>query len=627
MRNFDDILLAIVRGDDAGTTRQLFNMLPVGISLYNKKGVLVAVNKCEMDFMGVSNKAYILGANIFYDTTFAPELQERIGSEDEFSLWHYYDYGRIQGVTSSNKRGRIRVFTRFKKLRDKEGNVQGYVLINMDDKGMNSEKNSRFQPAMSDISGTMDIQVVYDEHHEIIGMIAHNVEPQAAALLGKNCSQLEGENIFRQSIYIPYCKEIAAMKEEHSRYTFYYYALHSRKYLRWSFIYRNANTFSCRLVDITSHLMDIQGISFSELFFRNMFDKSPVAIVFTDTNKRVEDVNAAFLKMTGITDKQKIIGRIFPRKSKGVDSLNIIPPDVDEYEMDDVYKVERDVYNEIGVDELFLRVKVQKFYLPDGVFRGYIYYLIDLTRNKTYEEKLKAQKDKAQEKSDMKSRFLQNMSHDIRTPLNAIVGFSQLLGLPDGSLTPEEKEEYSDHIVNNSNMLMMLVDDILNISDVENGNYKITCRAVKCNELCANTLKSVEYRVPAGVKLYYTTDVGDDETIFTDGRRVQQVLINFLTNACKHTAEGEIHLECRVHEKEGMIHFSVTDTGEGIDPALSDNLFARFSKLTTVEGTGLGLNICRTVAKNLGGSVSYDKSYTDGAKFDFYIPAKPLEEK
>jgi signal transduction histidine kinase len=107
---------------------------------------------------------------------------------------------------------------------------------------------------------------------------------------------------------------------------------------------------------------------------------------------------------------------------------------------------------------------------------------------------------------------------------------------------------------------------------------------------------------------------------------VQQVLINFLTNACKHTSEGEIRLDCHVHESEDFIHFSVIDTGEGVDPSMADDIFQRFTKLTTVEGAGLGLNICSTIAKKLGGSVSFDKTYTGGAKFDFYIPLQQFKD-
>ena len=625
MQDFDKIFMAIVEDGADGMTRQLFDMLPIGISLYNKKGVLVAVNKYEIEMLGVRSKASLLGMNLFYDSVFLPEIQERFSAEDEFFLWHYYDFAVAAKTIGTRRSGRLRVFTHFKTIRDERGNIEGYVLLNMEDKAIYADKNNSVLSEPGESSGSMDFRAVYGEDHEIVELLAYNVEPQAAALLGRTKVQLEGENLFRCGIHMPYRTEIAALSSENMMFIFYYFALESRRYLRWTFMWKGAGQFTSRLVDITEHIMNNPSVSFSESLFRNVFDHSPVAIVLTDKFKHIEDVNPSFLRLTGIQNKMEIVGRIFPRGEKAR-SIHFGENDGNEIESDEVFRIDRNMYKEMTKDELFLRLKVQKLIKSNGTLRGYIYYLTDVTSNKVYEEKLKVQRKKAEEKNEMKSRFIQNMSHDIRTPLNAIVGFSQLLGLPDGSLTPEEKEEYSDHITNNSNMLMMLVDDILNISDVENGNYKITRRDVKCNELCANTLKSVEYRVPAGVKLYYTSDVTDEETIYTDGRRVQQVLINFLTNACKHTSEGEIRLDCHVHESEDFIHFSVIDTGEGVDPSMADDIFQRFTKLTTVEGAGLGLNICSTIAKKLGGSVSFDKTYTGGAKFDFYIPSQQFKD-
>lgn len=235
-------------------------------------------------------------------------------------------------------------------------------------------------------------------------------------------------------------------------------------------------------------------------------------------------------------------------------------------------------------------------------------------------EDLKQAKEKAEKSDRLKTQFVQNMSHEIRTPLNAIVGFSQLLALPDGFNTEEEKQEFSSYINSNSNMLMMLIDDILDLGDVENGNYRIEICESPCNEICRQAQKSVEYRTPDGVRMYYTTEVDDDYMIMTDPRRVQQVLINYLTNACKHTKEGEIHIHCSLSENPGHVTFSVTDTGTGIPAEQAENIFERFAKLDAfVQGAGLGLNICHTVAEKLGGEVKLDTSYTNGARFIFIL--------
>ena len=215
-----------------------------------------------------------------------------------------------------------------------------------------------------------------------------------------------------------------------------------------------------------------------------------------------------------------------------------------------------------------------------------------------------------------KTVFLQNMSHEIRTPLNAMFGFAQLLGLPDGSWTDEEKEQYNAYIFNSYNMLDMLIDDIIDISDSENGSYRIDYSEFAVNEVCRNAIMSVEYRKPENVRLYFTSEISDDYTITSDPRRIQQVLTNYLTNACKYTREGEIHLHCSDTETPGKLTFSVTDTGIGIPQEKSEDIFQRFTKLNDfVQGSGLGLNICRMVADKLGARVYLDNTYTNGARF------------
>lgn len=236
----------------------------------------------------------------------------------------------------------------------------------------------------------------------------------------------------------------------------------------------------------------------------------------------------------------------------------------------------------------------------------------------------------AEHSEQMKTMFIQNMSHEIRTPLNSIVGFSQLLTDPDvyESLSQEELNEFMGMISNNSNLLTTLVNDILNLSDLESGKYKMTMSNMNVNETCKMCMMNVESRVPAGVRMYYTTEVDDEYTLYSDQLRIQQVITNYLTNACKHTASGEIHIHTSIKENPGFITFSVTDTGKGVPADKAESIFGRFEKLDSfVQGTGLGLAICRLIADILHGEVKLDTSYTQGARFVFIHPISQPEDK
>lgn len=252
----------------------------------------------------------------------------------------------------------------------------------------------------------------------------------------------------------------------------------------------------------------------------------------------------------------------------------------------------------------------------------------DLRKARELDEQRIAELQEANEKVRLadaaKTRFVQNMSHEVRTPLNAIVGFSQLLSLPDGSFPPEEKDEFAAHIVNNTKMLTMLLDDILNVSAMDSGKYSIVYEEGEVHAIAQAAINSAEHRLQPGVQMYYVPESEEPFVFRTDPRRVQQILINLLTNACKHTAKGEIKLSSSLSEHPGMVTFAVTDTGTGVPPEDAERIFERFTKLNDfVQGTGLGLSICRDIASRMGAKVYLDTTYTaGGARFVFEVPTE-----
>jgi len=247
-------------------------------------------------------------------------------------------------------------------------------------------------------------------------------------------------------------------------------------------------------------------------------------------------------------------------------------------------------------------------------------YHYDVTEHVLAEMRQKQITEEALQANKTKTIFLHNMVHEIRNPLNAIIGFSQLLGMPDGSWTPQEKEDHNKQINSAYSILSMLIDDVIDIADSDHGNYVIKNTNTHINNLCREVLRAAEFRRPKAVKMLFSTEVDDDFAIISDDRRISQVLVNFLTNACKHTWAGEIRLHASVTENPGRLTLSVTDTGEGVPKDMAEQIFQRFTKHNAnIKGSGIGLNICSVIAEKLHGEVKLDTKYTNGARFVFIL--------
>lgn len=236
------------------------------------------------------------------------------------------------------------------------------------------------------------------------------------------------------------------------------------------------------------------------------------------------------------------------------------------------------------------------------------------------EKNLRRETDKIEAANQMKSTFVANMSHEIRTPLNAIVGFSALL--TDSSNSPEEREEYTSIIRNNTELMLNLVNDVLDLSRLEAGDMYFNLKCYPLFDCCKMALESIRNRMPEGVELTFTPD-SDSVILYTDTLRLQQLLTNLLTNAMKFTEKGEINLSYALDADKKYVRIAVTDTGSGIPLEKQAALFGRFEKLNdNKQGTGLGLSICKTIAQNLSGSISIDLTYTKGARFVFVHPCE-----
>lgn len=237
-------------------------------------------------------------------------------------------------------------------------------------------------------------------------------------------------------------------------------------------------------------------------------------------------------------------------------------------------------------------------------------------------EDLNNAKEKTQESDRMKTMFLQNMSHEIRTPLNAIVGFANVLTFMGNDYNRDEKKTMAKYIKDNSDLLITLVNDILYLANINSGTISLKMTTMAVNETCRQTMETVRHRLAKGVEIKFETEIDDAFTIITDKQRVCQVIINMLTNAEKNTNEGSITLGCSFDKDSDMLTFTVTDTGVGVSKDLHAEIFTRYKKLDNMKpGSGLGLDICRTIARKLGGNIDIDSDYTGGARFWFTIPS------
>lgn len=234
------------------------------------------------------------------------------------------------------------------------------------------------------------------------------------------------------------------------------------------------------------------------------------------------------------------------------------------------------------------------------------------------EGELRIAKDRAEESNRLKTAFLANMSHEIRTPLNAIVGFSEVL--VSGGNTEEEQRSYIDIVKTNSDMLLRLINDILDVSKLESDRVKFEYEKSDVILLCHQILASVDFAKKSDNKFFFSSSYESFE-LKTDVSRLQQILFNLLSNANKYTDSGVIRLEFVVYDS--FVEFSVTDSGCGIPQEKHQQVFERFTKLNEyTQGAGLGLSICQLIVAKWGGDIWVDTNYHDGARIVFTHPIK-----
>lgn len=381
--------------------------------------------------------------------------------------------------------------------------------------------------------------------------------------------------------------------------------------------------------DITERRNIENKIIESETYYRTLFEAANDAIFIMSGNTFIE-CNEKTISMFGCTRKEDIINHhpweFSPRvQPDGSDSrekateLNktVMAGKPQRFYWKHVKKTGEPFDAEISLN----RIEVGE--------KKFIQALVtDISDHKKAEEDLIKAKEKAEESDRLKTAFLHNISHEIRTPMNAIVGFSALMTEPDIDTTSRQK--YIDVITQSSNQLLGIVSDIIEISNIEAGIFKMTKTDVNVNSL----LKSIHGQfVPKAsekdIGFTFSTPLNDSEAvIITDKTKLVQILTNLVNNALKFTGKGQIDFGYVVKKED--IEFYVSDTGIGINEEMYTRIFDRFYQVESkvsrqFEGTGLGLSICKAYVELLGGKIWLASEVGKGSVFYFTLPyTKPI---
>ncbi len=254
---------------------------------------------------------------------------------------------------------------------------------------------------------------------------------------------------------------------------------------------------------------------------------------------------------------------------------------------------------------------------------GIKFYMHKLRNNRLLQQQaqelIKAN-EKAQQAQLMKTAFIQNMNHEVRTPLNSIVGFSECLA--EVPMNPEEGKEISITIRKNSNKLLKIISDILSIANMDSGENMLTEQQISIDNLCSGLIREMQEHVQPGVNLHYTPNKSD-YILVSNEHTVHQVLYNLLHNALKFTQSGEVEISYRIDKDKNELGFYVRDTGPGIQSELKEKVFERFYKVDSfMPGAGLGLALCKILAERVKARVYLDDSYQKGSLFVFMHPLK-----
>lgn len=353
----------------------------------------------------------------------------------------------------------------------------------------------------------------------------------------------------------------------------------------------------------------------SELRFGYLYKNMSLAICMFDAKGVVQEMNEHFLEVTGLQDKKDILGlSLYSLRFITEEQWNALDEKgqlvLDYVFLPEIWRNEYHIYSN-RQSTCYFTIHIKELRDEHECVMGYMMVWIDNTI-------LVEARAKAVESDRLKSAFIANMSHEIRTPLNAIVGFSELLTI-EGEADEKTRVGYIELIRTNTDLLLQLISDILDLSKIEAGVLEFVPEKIDL-ELFLSGIESVySLKQKSGLEIKFIRKHDELYFLFVDKNRLSQVICNFLNNALKFTPEGHIYFGYEVREKE--VYFFVEDTGMGIPEEKQATIFERFVKLDSFkQGTGLGLSICSTIVEKWEGRIGVDSEEGKGATFWFTVP-------